>query len=82
MQSILSIPVLMFESILNVSSCMCFCVCVCSHTTNDEHVEALFSSQHSDADLKELKNRARCLTLGQTIGRLSLQTFPNIQEVR
>ncbi|XP_062407052.1 uncharacterized protein LOC134098112 isoform X2 [Sardina pilchardus] len=48
----------------------------------DERVDALFSSLNSDTDLRLLQQRVRCLTLGRTLGRLSLQTFPNLKEIK
>ncbi|XP_076129467.1 NACHT, LRR and PYD domains-containing protein 3-like isoform X2 [Alosa pseudoharengus] len=50
---------------------------------NDERVDVPHSSLPSDTDLKHqiLKQRVRCLTLGQTLGRLSLQTFLNLKNV-
>ncbi|XP_076129023.1 NACHT, LRR and PYD domains-containing protein 1-like [Alosa pseudoharengus] len=50
---------------------------------NDERVDALYSSLPSDTDLRHqiLKQRVRCLTLCQSLGRLSLQTFLNLKNV-
>ncbi|KAG5277011.1 hypothetical protein AALO_G00112450 [Alosa alosa] len=48
---------------------------------NDERVDVPHSSLPSDLKHQILKQRVRCLTLGQTLGRLSLQTFLNLKNV-
>ncbi|XP_062406853.1 uncharacterized protein LOC134097920 isoform X2 [Sardina pilchardus] len=49
---------------------------------DDERVVALVSSLPSGTDLRHLQQRVRCLTLGRTIGRLSLQTFLSLKNVK